>query len=88
MSDHGTFLEAGVPAVLFFTGLHMEYHTARDTANRVSSEGAMKVLAVAYEILRAMANSELSLIYQPGMDPGYERKLREIAAPSNPYNQE
>lgn len=88
MSDHGTFLDAEVPAVLFFTGLHPEYHTSRDTADRLNPEGARQMLAVAYEALLALADGAQVVEYVPGKDPAIQRNLREIAAPSNPFQQE
>jgi Zn-dependent M28 family amino/carboxypeptidase len=88
MSDHGNFLEAGIPAVLLFTGLHLEYHTAKDTADRVNADGAALVLDVAYELFMAMTESAEAPRYIPGKDPAYERNLRELATPSNPFQQE
>ncbi len=88
MSDHGTFLDAGVPAVLFFTGLHDEYHTALDTPDRLNAEGALRILAVAHETLLTMADGAESLEYIGGKDPAIQRHSREIVAPSNPFQQE
>ncbi len=88
MSDHGTFLDAGIPALLFFTGLHPEYHTARDTADTLNPEGAQSVLAVAYETLLFLADSPGDVEFVPGQDPAVQRNLREIASPSNPFQQE
>jgi Zn-dependent M28 family amino/carboxypeptidase len=88
MSDHGNFLEAGIPAVLLFTGLHLEYHTAKDTADRVNAEGAALILDVAYELLVGLAESAEAPRYLPGKDPAYERNLRELATPPNPFQQE
>ena len=85
MSDHGTFLDAGIPGVLLFTGLHMEYHTPRDTADRVDSVAAMKVLHVADALLAAMRDSSTELHYVGGTNPGYERNLREVFVPPNPH---
>lgn len=42
-SDHASFYQAGVPVLFFFTGLHDEYHTARDVADTVNMEGAAQV---------------------------------------------
>lgn len=88
MSDHGTFLDAGIPALLFFTGLHPEYHTALDTADPLNPEGAQSMLAVAYEALLFLADSPSEVEYVPGQDPAIQRNLREIASPSNPFQQE
>jgi hypothetical protein len=88
MSDHGNFLEAGIPAVLLFTGLHLEYHTARDTADRVNAEGAALILDVAFELLVRLTESADAPGYLAGKDPAYERNLRELATPPNPFQQE
>jgi hypothetical protein len=42
-SDHASFNQAGVPVLFFFTGLHDEYHTARDVADTINVEGAAVV---------------------------------------------
>ncbi|MCW5965461.1 MAG: M28 family peptidase [Bryobacterales bacterium] len=86
MSDHGTFLDAGIPAVLLFTGLHMEYHTPRDTAERVNAAGTLRVLKVAELLLEAMRDPERQLTFQGGANPGFERPFREATAPSNPFD--
>ncbi len=88
MSDHGTFLDAGVPSLLFFTGLHEEYHTARDTPDTLNPAGAHTLLDVAYETVLAMADRPGEIEYVPGKDPLIERNMREIVAPSNPLQQE
>lgn len=86
MSDHGTFLDAGIPAVLLFTGLHMEYHTPRDTAERVNFAGTSRMLQVADALLEAMRDPARPLTFQGGSNPGFERPLREAATPSNPFD--
>ncbi|MCU0229379.1 MAG: M20/M25/M40 family metallo-hydrolase [Bryobacterales bacterium] len=86
MSDHGTFLDAGVPAVLFFTGLHLEYHTPRDTADRVDENGIARILKVAEALLAAMTAVENPLRFQGGANPAYERSFREAVLPPNPYD--
>lgn len=88
MSDHGTFLDAGVPAVLFFTGLHDDYHTALDTPDRLNAEGALRILAVAYETLLKLADSAESTSYIVGKDPAVQRNMTELSTPSNPFQQE
>lgn len=35
-SDHWPFLQAGIPSVLLTTGLHPDYHTPEDTADRIN----------------------------------------------------
>ena len=43
-SDHWPFLQCGVPAVWFFTGLHPDYHTPQDRPERVEY-GKMQAVA-------------------------------------------
>jgi hypothetical protein len=54
----------------------------------VNASGAALVLDVASEILHAMADGPERPAYVPGKDPAYSRYLRELATPSNPYQQE
>lgn len=86
MSDHGTFLDAGIPAVLLFTGLHMEYHTPRDTPDRINAPGMLQVLHVASALLDAITDPARPLRFEGGKNPGYERIFREVALPSNPFD--
>jgi hypothetical protein len=54
-SDHTRFDEAGVPAVLFTTGGHHDYHRPTDTADRIDAPGMARVAAVALRTLERLA---------------------------------
>lgn len=43
-SDHTSFFNAGIPVLMFNTGLHEEYHTPADVASTVNAAGAVQVL--------------------------------------------
>lgn len=88
MSDHGSFLDIGIPAILLFTGLHLEYHTPRDTADRVNVEGIVTMLGVAQSVLENMRSRSTSLVYVPGANPGYQRQWTESTLPSNAFDYE
>lgn len=45
-SDHSMFISVGIPAVFFNTWLHDDYHTPRDTADKINGEGGAAVLQV------------------------------------------
>ena len=45
-SDQTGFFTDNIPAVLFFTGLHEDYHTPDDDWWKINSEGEVKVLRV------------------------------------------
>jgi len=47
-SDHFPFLLRGVPALFFFTGMHPDYHTARDTPDSLNYGKLAKILQLAY----------------------------------------
>lgn len=60
-SDHYPFAERGVPALHFFTGLHVDYHTAGDIAVRVDPRGMTRVVDLAERFVRAVADREDSV---------------------------
>jgi aminopeptidase N len=57
-SDQVSFEEAGVPAVQFFTGPHLDYHRPTDTAEKVDVEGLLKVGSVAREVIEYLAGRQ------------------------------
>ena len=50
-SDHMTFTAAQVPALLFFSGLHADYHKPSDTWDKINSNGAVDVLQLIADLL-------------------------------------
>ena len=71
-SDATAFYLKGVPILSAFTGAHEEYHTPRDTAERINYDGAER-------ISRLMANLTHALATRPDA-PQYRR----IAQPERP----
>jgi hypothetical protein len=57
-TDSTSFFERKVPVLWFFTGLHGDYHTPRDTADHVEAEGARKIGALTLDVVRALADRE------------------------------
>lgn len=51
-SDQTAFIEAGVPAVQFFSGQHEDFHRPGDTADKIDYAGLVKVAKVLNETLR------------------------------------
>ena len=47
-SDHWSFLSVRVPALFFFGGLHPDYHTPNDTADKINYEKLEKVVRLTY----------------------------------------
>ena len=54
-SDQKSFHDTGVPAVQFFTGPHLDYHSPADTVDKVNKEGLIKVASVVKEALEYLA---------------------------------
>ncbi len=54
-SDHGSFLERGVPAIHLFTGFHADYHKVSDVAERVDADKVARIAAFAVKITERIA---------------------------------
>lgn len=57
-SDHYAFIAAGVPTVMFHTGLHDQYHRPSDDAHLVHLEGIEPVARLALGLLLAVADDQ------------------------------
>ncbi len=57
-SDQTSFYARNVPVLLFFTGVHPEYHTPDDDADRIDAEGETRVLEVVFRTARALLDAE------------------------------
>ncbi len=54
-SDQTSFIEAGVPAVQLFGGVHPDYHRPGDTADKIDAAGLVKTALVLKEITTYLA---------------------------------
>ncbi|NOG83474.1 MAG: M20/M25/M40 family metallo-hydrolase [Planctomycetes bacterium] len=54
--DELSFLEAGVPAVHFFSGARDNYHRPTDTVDRIDTAGLVKTAAVLKEVVEYLAS--------------------------------
>ncbi len=50
-SDHASFCEKKIPVLFFWTGVHPEYHTPLDTAERINLDGLLKVVGFVEKIV-------------------------------------
>jgi hypothetical protein len=57
-SDHWPFLQKGVPAVWFHTGLHPDYHTVNDRPERIAYGKMEKIVRLVYQTSWDLANAE------------------------------
>ena len=54
-SDQVAFIEAGIPAVQFFSGASPDYHKPTDTADKLDINGLVKVAAIVKEGIEYLA---------------------------------
>ncbi len=57
-TDASVFFRAGVPILSAFTGSHSDYHTPRDTPDKLNYEGAAKIARLMGLIARSLALDE------------------------------
>jgi Zn-dependent M28 family amino/carboxypeptidase len=63
-SDQWSFLQKGIPALFFFTGLHPDYHTPRDTADKINYPKLEKVAKLVYLTAFQVANQKTPPVYK------------------------
>jgi Peptidase family M28 len=56
-SDHWSFLERGIPALFLTTGLHPDYHTPDDDANKINFEKLTRVARMTFEAAWRVADA-------------------------------
>ncbi len=54
-SDHMPFYRAGIPAFMFITGIHTDYHRAGDTPDKINYSGMALIYRYARAILDGLA---------------------------------
>jgi len=62
-SDQVAFIEAGVPAVQFFTGAHADYHRPSDTIDKIDAAGMVKVASYVREGILYLAERKEPLSF-------------------------
>jgi len=77
-SDHMAFYVAGVPVLFFFTGNHLDYHTATDDADKINAAGGARVAMIVSDIAAKLASRDAALTYvkaPPEMTGGDLRRV-------------
>jgi aminopeptidase N len=59
--DQRSFLDAGIPAVQLFSGVHGDYHRPTDTVDKIDADGLVRVASVARETVVYLAGRETPL---------------------------
>jgi hypothetical protein len=72
-SDQWSFLQKGIPAIFFFTGLHPDYHTPRDTPDRINYPKLEKIAKLVYLTAFQVANSQNKPQFVRASAPGQKQ---------------
>ena len=62
-SDQLPFYITGIPVLFFFTGSHLDYHTATDDADKINAAGGAQIAKIVAEVAFATANRAEKLTY-------------------------
>jgi hypothetical protein len=57
-SDHWPFIQHGIPGIWIFTGLHPDYHTVNDDAERINYVKMEKILKLTYQMSWDLAQAD------------------------------
>ena len=68
-SDQASFIEAGLPALQFFSGPHKDYHKSTDTADKLDARGLLKIAEFAREVADYLAGDAAFITRPAGAAP-------------------
>ena len=63
-SDHASFYGENIPVIYFTSGVHDQYHTPKDTYDRINLKGEELIVENAYQLIKEVANRSGRLTYQ------------------------
>ncbi|MGA7991878.1 MAG: M20/M25/M40 family metallo-hydrolase [Thermoanaerobaculia bacterium] len=78
-SDHSPFYAAKRPVLFVFTGAHADYHKPSDTADRIDSEGIVRVVKFVEPVVAAVAAAPEKIAFtlvKGGTAPSGSRSFR------------
>ena len=56
-SDHSSFYLKNIPVLFYSTGAHLDYHTPKDTYDKINFNGMAKVLGLVFNVSKELAIS-------------------------------
>lgn len=87
-SDQMAFIEAGIPAVQFFSGAHADYHRPTDTFEKIDAAGMVKVASFVREAILYLADRKEPLTFvnikKPVLKKNANRGVRRSSTGSVP----
>jgi len=63
-SDHSSFYGVDIPVLFISSGAHLDYHTPKDTPERINYEGMAKISDLVYSYLADISNNTKRLSFQ------------------------
>jgi hypothetical protein len=92
-SDHASFYAKKIPVFHVFTGTHADYHRPTDTAEKINYEGLARLVGLAADLIREVAESPerpayveiASPQFARGGDRPYFGSIPEFGKPGNGY---
>ena len=63
-SDHSSFYGKNIPVLFFSTGAHLDYHTPRDTWDKIDYNGMVAISNLVFRVAEKLANSENRLKFE------------------------
>ncbi len=63
-SDHSSFYGKNIPVLFYFTGAHMDYHTPKDTWDKVNFKGMTEIYGLIYNVAQDLASEDSRLVYK------------------------
>jgi len=79
-SDHMAFYVAGIPVLFFFTGNHLDYHTATDDADKINAAGGARTAMIVADVAAQVANRAAPLTYVKAPPEPSGGDLRRVGA--------
>jgi hypothetical protein len=56
-SDHHSFYSKRIPILMFFTGLHGDYHRPSDDAEKINVDGIQQIAQLEFKVINQLANA-------------------------------
>jgi hypothetical protein len=63
-SDHSSFYGKNIPVLFYFTGAHMDYHTPKDTWEKINYKGMVEISDLIFSMSKELASSETRLQFK------------------------
>jgi len=63
-SDHSSFYGKNIPVLFYFTGAHMDYHTPKDTWDRINYKGMAEISDLVFNVARYLSSDSSRLKFK------------------------